>query len=119
MDALVHAALHNALLAIPLALLAAAVVRLGRPAVAHALWLLVLLKLLTPPLIALPVPWPESRPPETDALPAPPVAEVPPSAAEPPPEPEPDVEAAELTRPEPPARPTLPAWQDVVGPVWL
>ena len=32
-----------------------------RPAVAHGLWLLVLLKLVTPPLWQVPVPWPVSK----------------------------------------------------------
>lgn len=49
-------ALTNAIVAGLLALLAAGVGRLGRrPALAHALWLLVLLKLLTPPIIQIPV----------------------------------------------------------------
>jgi beta-lactamase regulating signal transducer with metallopeptidase domain len=64
MEALVKVGLTNAalaaLLAVP-ALLATRLMR-RRPAVAHALWLLVLLKLVTPPLIVLPV-WP-SRAPE-------------------------------------------------------
>lgn len=56
MDALLHAVVSNALCAVPLALLVAGITRVcRRPAVAHALWLLVLLKLLTPPLVALPV----------------------------------------------------------------
>src|SRR5215831_18292329 len=60
MDALVHLGLLNAALATVLALLAAAarcVCR--RPAVMHALWLLVLLKLLTPPFVPIPIAsWP-------------------------------------------------------------
>src|SRR5262249_42510892 len=58
MDTLVHLGLINAALATVLALLAAAarcVCR--RPAVAHALWLLVLLKLLTPPFVPVPISW--------------------------------------------------------------
>ncbi len=62
MDTLLQAALSNAALACVLALPAAAVARLGRwPALAHALWLLVLLKLITPPLIAIPIAWPQSE----------------------------------------------------------
>jgi len=56
MSALLEIALTNAIVAGLLALLAAGVGRLGRrPALAHALWLLVLLKLLTPPIIQVPV----------------------------------------------------------------
>ena len=44
-----------------LAVLAAMVTKLGRrPAVSHALWLLVVLKLLTPPLVVIPVDWPQA-----------------------------------------------------------
>jgi len=50
--------LSNAVVAIPLALLAAVVSRLcRRPALAHAMWLLVLLKLVAPPLYRVPMPW--------------------------------------------------------------
>ena len=63
MDTLLHAGLSNALMAAVLALPAAAVARLGRrPALAHALWLLVLLKLITPPLIPIPILWPGGEP---------------------------------------------------------
>jgi len=56
MFALLEIALSNAVVASLLALLAAGVGRLsGRPALAHALWLLVLLKLLTPPIIQIPI----------------------------------------------------------------
>jgi beta-lactamase regulating signal transducer with metallopeptidase domain len=58
---LLHLGLSNALMATGLAVLAAVVSSLvRRPAVAHSLWLLVLLKLLTPPLFNLPVAWPFS-----------------------------------------------------------
>jgi beta-lactamase regulating signal transducer with metallopeptidase domain len=58
MHPLLEAGLANAAAATVLALVAAAVGRVTRrPALAHALWLLVLLKLLTPPLIAVPVGW--------------------------------------------------------------
>src|SRR5690348_2642250 len=47
-------------MALVLALVAACVGRLcRRPALTHGLWLLVLLKLVTPPLFRVPVPWPE------------------------------------------------------------
>jgi beta-lactamase regulating signal transducer with metallopeptidase domain len=51
--------LSNALMASVLALAAFAVSRLWRrPALAHALWLLVLIKLITPPLFPVAMPWP-------------------------------------------------------------
>src|SRR5262249_27204812 len=58
MDTLVHFGLLNAVLATVLALLAAAARLLRfRPASVHALWLLVLLKLITPPFLAIPIGW--------------------------------------------------------------
>src|SRR5262245_34821178 len=51
MQPLLETAISNALVASGLALVAFAVSRWRRPALAHALWLLVLLKLVTPPLI--------------------------------------------------------------------
>ena len=53
MDALLHAALNNAAWAAALALAAAVGARIWRrhPAVVHALWLMVLLKLVTPSLV--------------------------------------------------------------------
>lgn len=57
-DAVIGAALSNALLAAGMALVVYAVTRIARrPAVVHALWLLVLLKLLTPPVWTVPVSW--------------------------------------------------------------
>ena len=82
METLLRIGLSNAVAAALLALVvgtAACVWR--RPAVLHALWLLVLVKLLTPPLVWLPEPWstPASPPPKV-------VAETPlvPAAADPP-----------------------------------
>jgi beta-lactamase regulating signal transducer with metallopeptidase domain len=58
MDTLVHVGLLNAMLATGLALLPAAARLLRRrPAIVHALWLLVLLKLITPPFLAIPISW--------------------------------------------------------------
>ena len=58
MDTLVHVGLLNAVLAIGLALLAwAARLLRRRPAVVHAIWLLVLLKLITPPFLDIPIGW--------------------------------------------------------------
>lgn len=59
MDSLLTIGLSNALAAAVLAVPAVLVSRTGRrPALAHALWLLVLLKLVTPPLWWVPVPLP-------------------------------------------------------------
>src|SRR5215469_303509 len=102
MDTLLRVALSNAVVATALAVVAAATGRLcRRPALTHGLWLLVLLKLLTPSLITLPA-WPAAAPmPEpqavltppaepTDApvslepsLPPPPVASLPPPEDQP------------------------------------
>ena len=50
--------LKNALLVVPLAVAAVAAGRcFRRPALAHVLWVLVLVKLLTPPLVNVPVGW--------------------------------------------------------------
>jgi beta-lactamase regulating signal transducer with metallopeptidase domain len=59
MDNLLHLGLSNAVTAGVLALLVAASCFFlhRRPALIHGLWLLVLLKLLTPPLVRLPAPW--------------------------------------------------------------
>jgi bla regulator protein BlaR1 len=58
METLVGWALPNAVIATALGLLAAAVqMRWKRPALAHALWVLVLLKLITPPLWRVPMAW--------------------------------------------------------------
>src|SRR5436305_13916279 len=96
MQTLVYVGLGNAAAAVAVAALAAAVARLGRrPALTHRAWLLVYLKLLAPPLLAVPVPWlfaaavpaatrheeveepglldvPAPLPPRTERLPAPP-----------------------------------------------
>jgi bla regulator protein blaR1 len=126
MDTLFDAGLANALLASALALVAAPVARLcRRPALAHALWLLVLLKLVTPPLVALPLPWPsappagpdpagEERPPDAAfALPeaalhlpgGPPEEEKAPAPADP--------------APAPPAGPPALSWKAAALGVWL
>ncbi len=55
MPTLTDFAIANAWIVVPLALLVAVLCRvIRRPAAAHALWLLVLLKFLTPPLVKLP-----------------------------------------------------------------
>jgi beta-lactamase regulating signal transducer with metallopeptidase domain len=58
-DTFLHFGLANAVVATILALLVAGVCCFcRRPPLAHSLWLLVLLKLLTPPLLTVPLPWP-------------------------------------------------------------
>ena len=58
MSWLVIACLKNAVLALPLVAAALAVGRLSRrPAFAHVLWVLVLVKLVTPPLVDVPLGW--------------------------------------------------------------
>jgi len=58
MSWLVMACLKNAFFALPLVLAALAVGRLSRrPAFAHVLWVLVLVKLITPPLVDVPLGW--------------------------------------------------------------
>ena len=51
----------NTAVALVLAVLALAAGRLGRPAAAHVLWLLVIVKLLTPPIVRVPVTLPIDR----------------------------------------------------------
>ena len=64
METLLRIGLSNAVAALLLALIVVAVACVWRrPAVLHALWLVVLLKLVTPPLLWLPEPWAaDSRP---------------------------------------------------------
>src|SRR5437667_11532389 len=62
METIVRAGLSNAVAATVLALVVACLARplARRPAVLHCLWFLVLLKLVTPPLYEVPIPWPTS-----------------------------------------------------------
>ncbi|HZT83150.1 MAG TPA: hypothetical protein VFA26_23175, partial [Gemmataceae bacterium] len=75
MDTLLHVGLSNAAVATALAVVAAAAGWAGRrPALTHGLWLLVLLKLVTPPIWPVPIGWrtgPEEAP-AAAAAPAPP-----------------------------------------------
>ena len=58
MSWLLIVALKNAIIVVPLAVAALAAGRcFRRPALAHVLWVLVLVKLLTPPLVDVPVGW--------------------------------------------------------------
>ncbi len=119
---LLHAGLLNALLAGLLAAAVAVLARLcrGRPALVHGLWLLVLLKFVTPPLAAVPLPWPS--PPPADAPPLGPF----PEAALPPECPAVTLRAAPPAEGEPPAAEAPadesapePAWPTLVLLVWL
>jgi beta-lactamase regulating signal transducer with metallopeptidase domain len=66
-EKLIQIGLSNAAVSAVLALLALAVSRFfRRPALAHALWVLVLLKLITPPVHLIPIEWPS---PAEEALP--------------------------------------------------
>ena len=70
MESLVNALLSNALTATGLALAPLALSRFGRsPALVHSLWLVVLLKLVTPPLVQVPLivtsPTTQANPSET------------------------------------------------------
>ena len=67
MKELLELAVSNAVAATALALVAAGAGRgCRRPALGHALWLLVLLKLVTPPRVRVPIPWPASAQATTD-----------------------------------------------------
>jgi beta-lactamase regulating signal transducer with metallopeptidase domain len=68
MPTLLEMGLSNALIAGLLALIAFAASRCGRPALAHGLWLLVLIKLVTPAVVPVSLPWPASENPVEPAL---------------------------------------------------
>jgi beta-lactamase regulating signal transducer with metallopeptidase domain len=86
-DALLRIAVMNTLGATALAVLALVAGRwCRRPAIVHGLWLLVLLKLVTPPFVDVPVPWLE-RTPAAAATEAPPPAPMPQEAPAQPAEP--------------------------------
>jgi beta-lactamase regulating signal transducer with metallopeptidase domain len=137
MDTLLHTGLTNAVLATVLAVAVAGVgLVCRRPALLHSLWLLVLLKLLTPPLVPVPLPWPGGSAP--DAEPAAPEPAVRQAVARPIEAPRPvPPQAAETasgtrsrradagavpspqTAAEPASAPTRPMWPVVLGTVWL
>jgi bla regulator protein BlaR1 len=136
MRALLEVGLSNALVACVAAVLAVGVgLCCRRPALVHALWLLVLLKLITPPLIRVNLPWPN------DPAPAPVVTDneeivpaAPPAGGEvvemPFEEPEWFEEEAVFEAPAPVAGPETPpvvaaspawsiAWPETLAAVWL
>src|SRR5262245_43040208 len=95
--AIFEAVLGNLAVAAALAAVALAAGRwLNRPAVAHVLWLLVLVKLLTPPLVTIPV---QCLPARTESVAAAPAVPPPPAAV-----PQPIV----VVEPDPPAAPAPP-----------
>ena len=75
MSALVEIALTNAVLALGLAVIAWASSVLRRPALTHALWLLVLLRLVMPPIWHLPVGPRGAAATDNDAGQSPPITE--------------------------------------------
>jgi beta-lactamase regulating signal transducer with metallopeptidase domain len=123
-DTLLAIGLGNALLATVLALLVAGVARAcRRPALAHALWLLVLLKLVTPPLIHIPLPWPSASPEVVDPVPEPPLAELdlPPMPADGSSDPAPEMEDMEPPPAEEPVAPPAAGfpWKETMAGVWV
>src|SRR5262245_60860587 len=71
MSSFLTVVLSNAVVAAGLAVLAALAGRVvRRPALAHAIWLLVLLKLVTPPLLNVPIAWVDDDSPQTSPAPA-------------------------------------------------
>jgi beta-lactamase regulating signal transducer with metallopeptidase domain len=123
-DAILEIGLLNALLAAALALAAVGLTALcRRPALAHALWLLVLLKLVTPPAVpltlTLPAPAAEATapPPLPSAEPAAPLSDLPAPPAEDLPS-GPALDAAGEPDPEPPDPRPLP-WRPVLACLWL
>jgi beta-lactamase regulating signal transducer with metallopeptidase domain len=135
MQTLLEVVLSNALVATLLALLAAGLSALcRRPALTHCLWLLVLLKLVTPAVVPVHLPW-SVAPEPAGAAPVPRV-DVPGVAAidqgpvlTPAPEVERDeapadaAEEAVLSDPPPAAAPApapaAPSWTDYLVPLWL
>ena len=97
MDDLLNLGLSNAVVAALLALVAiAAGTVCRRPALVHGLWLLVLLKLVTPPLVRVPVVWPAAAEPAAlnASFPAVESPSAPPADREQPPAPLPVAEEA-------------------------
>jgi beta-lactamase regulating signal transducer with metallopeptidase domain len=124
MEALLWAALANAALAGVLAVVAALAGRLWRrrPALVHALWLLVLLKLITPPLLRPELAWPRPEGAEQASEPALPMEQPEcPACAAPREVVAADAEEVPLTldQPEPPSDGPGWSWPPAVLAVWL
>jgi bla regulator protein blaR1 len=133
-DTVLQIGLSNAVVASALALIAVLVGYFyRRPALIHGLWLLVLLKLLTPPLVLIPVAWPAPSTPELRADSLSPMATADPSLAQTDTiEPQPENSAAPALfvqvdsapeQPEPPPATippvAAPPWRMIVATVWL
>jgi beta-lactamase regulating signal transducer with metallopeptidase domain len=134
-ETLLHIGLTNAVLATVLAFAVAGVALVcRRPALLHSLWLLALLKLLTPPLVPVPLPWPGDGPPDPEAASRGPAVQQTGdrATAEPRPLPPRAAEAVPRTRSrraeaapsaqtvaEPAHTPDSPLWPVVLGIVWL
>jgi beta-lactamase regulating signal transducer with metallopeptidase domain len=125
-DALLDLGLRNALGATVLAVLVAGLGRVcRRPALRHSLWLLVLLRLLVPPVLPLRLlPAPAQSPPHADAsvVPEGPAAVAAEDAAEPVPAEAPVAEpdAPDVTvLPETASSRALPSWKPVVLTLWV
>jgi beta-lactamase regulating signal transducer with metallopeptidase domain len=110
-ESLLSIALSNAVAATLLAAVVAVIARVcRRPAVLHALWLLVLLKLITPPLVPVTVAWPRTADVVTARTGSPvEISELPASR-----EPAETVRDEPLSEPEPDALPPVPQ-ADVSG----
>jgi beta-lactamase regulating signal transducer with metallopeptidase domain len=122
METLLHLGLSNAVLATLLALLAAGASRLlRRPALCHILWLLVFLKLVTPPLYHILLPWsvPPTTPREETSRRPPSYAESPAFVGPPAPASlsSDTTETAETPAGETPV--VFPSWEVLVATLWL
>jgi len=126
-DAFLHIGLSNAVMATLLAVFAACsgwFIR--RPAFIHCLWLLVLLKLITPPVRSIPVPWPAvaQAEPIRDVLMELSTAGAPPLALDPTegdPIPAARQQGRADTSPASDSLPTIPVlgWQPIVLAIWI
>src|SRR6059058_4148153 len=109
MNTLLEIGLSNAVVAAVLALPVAGLAAVcRRPALAHALWLLVLVKLLTPPLVTIPVRCLPAKPDPTPAA-TPPAAPTASSASAP------VVQPVIVVEPDPPAATPAPPASAVVA----
>src|SRR5262245_39542561 len=116
MDALFTGVLSNAAAAALLALLAfGGGLRIRRPALRHGLWLLVFLKLLTPPILCSSLGWTTTPEP----APAPLTLPVAPAIVAELPVPAPEAAPQPISRPaDAPTRTPIP-WQQLVLSLWL
>ena len=125
MGTLIEIGLWNAAVAALLALLAAAVARLARrPALTHTLWLLVLVKLVTPPLVPFSLAWPaveNPSPPVGEEVAVAPEWPADPGPVDPDPPPA-EAKGEDVRLPEPPLAEPAAApipWHLWIGAAWL